>query len=486
MFIPTYVGIQLRINYLRCKRVIDYQNLSVHTVAHIPHFPLETTAFNSHLRAGETRISIPSLLREMILKFLSRRAAAPTVAAPTVAAAVAEPEPEKRTNAMADAWAAIAGAFQEVASDMHAVIVADEDEVKKKRLEEEKKAEEEKKRLKQRVGIAKVISKVNVKRSRSFAKKKISPSATPKEEAHVEQSIAKVPTKDTATVKRSRSFAKKKISSSETQERGLNEEQPMQSVIPEPTKFSRSLSMKRNSSSAPLAKPMKETSTLKMPQEKETEAEQPTSSNTGMKESPTEEIGNGVKNIGNGVKNQPTSQTLKAKGCCATFTEPTKETNACEKKQEVEKTTKQITKQPTSFTMEVKGSTDNLAKLMRKLDKKEKKLVHLKKELSKAEVEAAETKESIDALTAKYNSFLYGDDDQSGDDGSSIWDDERSQSDDDEQSQCGDDDQRQSDDETSIWDDEDGYDAIDTAFDFTSKSLMLISEKLNQAIYPGQ
>jgi len=410
----------------------------------------------------------------MILKFLSRRAAAPTV---DVAVAAAVAEPEKRTNAMADAWAAIAGAFQEVASDMHAVIVADEDEVKKKRLEEEKKADEEKKRLKQRVGIAKVIGKVNVKRSRSFAKKKISPSEMPKEEAHVEQPIAKVPTKDTATVKRSRSFAKKKISPSETQEKGMNEEQPMQSVIPGPTKFSRSLSMKQNSSSAPLAKPMKEISSLETTQEKETEAEQPTSSNTGMKDSHTAEIGNGV-------KNHPSSQTMKTKGSCATFTEPTKETNACEKKREVETITKQITKQPTSFTMEVKGSTDNLSKLMTKLDKKEKKLVKLKKKLNKAEVEAAETKESIDALTAKYNSFLYGDDDQSGDDGSSIWDDE--QSDDDKQSQYGDDDQRQSDDESSICDDEESYDAIDTTFDFTSKSLMLISEKFNQAIYPGQ
>eukprot|EP00986_Skeletonema_menzelii_P003945 scaffold1292_cov105-Skeletonema_menzelii.AAC.5 len=382
---------------------------------------------------------------------------------------------------MADAWAAIAGAFQEVASDMHAVIVADEDEVKKKRLDEEKKADEEKKRLKQRVGIAKVIGKVNGKRSRSFAKKKISPSETPKEEAHVKQPIAKVPTNNTATVKRSRSFAKKKISPSETQERGLklNEEQPMQSVIPEPTKFSRSLSMKRNSSSAPLVKPMNEAGTFETTQEKETKAEQPTSSNTGMKDSHTAEIGNGV-------KNHPSSQTMKTKGSCATFTEPTKETNACEKKREVETTTKQITKQPTSFTMEVKGSTDNLSKLMTKLDRKEKRLVKLKKELNKAEVEAAETKESIDALTAKYNSFLYGDDDQSGDDGSSIWDDEQSQSDDDEQSQYGDDDQRQSDDESSVWDDKDGDDAIDTAFDFTSKSLMLISEKLNQAIYPGQ
>jgi len=259
----------------------------------------------------------------MILKFLSRRAAAPTV---DVAVAAAVAEPEKRTNAMADAWAAIAGAFQEVASDMHAVIVADEDEVKKKRLEEEKKADEEKKRLKQRVGIAKVIGKVNVKRSRSFAKKKISPSEMPKEEAHVEQPIAKVPTKDTATVKRSRSFAKKKISPSETQEKGMNEEQPMQSVIPGPTKFSRSLSMKRNSSSAPLAKTMKETSACET-QEKETNAEQPTSSNTGVKESST-------KKIGNGKKNQSASPNTKTKGTPATFTEPTEETSACEWQEE--------------------------------------------------------------------------------------------------------------------------------------------------------
>mmetsp|Transcript_9770 Transcript_9770/g.16021 ORF Transcript_9770/g.16021 Transcript_9770/m.16021 type:complete len:112 (-) Transcript_9770:1141-1476(-) len=77
----------------------------------------------------------------MILKFLSRRAAAPNTPPVAVAVAAAVAEPEKRTNAMADAWAAIAGAFQEVASDMHAVIVADEEALKKKRREEEEEEE---------------------------------------------------------------------------------------------------------------------------------------------------------------------------------------------------------------------------------------------------------------------------------------------------------------------------------------------------------
>ena len=278
----------------------------------------------------------------------------------------------------------------------------------------------------------------------------------------------------------------------EVKKKREEEEEKKMTII---SKVFNTINVKRNISPAPSATSMKETNACEK-WENEKNAEQPTSPNTEVKGSTATLLAKHMAKF-----DKTTKQIAKLEQQISKIEEEMVDTKhsvrALAAKFIALSKDKDRSEQPTSSNMELKGSPATLAKLMTNLEKKEKQFKDLKQQLSKAEVEAAETKESIDALTATFCSspplhvqcigpppHVHCNDEQRNDDGSSIWDDE--QSDDDKQSQYGDDDQRQSDDESSIWDDEDGDDAIDTSFDFTSKSLMLISEKLNQAIYPGQ
>eukprot|EP00984_Skeletonema_dohrnii_P036103 scaffold36687_cov150-Skeletonema_dohrnii-CCMP3373.AAC.1 len=121
---------------------------------------------------------------------------------------------------------------------------------------------------------------------------------------------------------------------------------------------------------------------------------------------------------------KPAKNTIKVIGnpATATLAQPTKETSACETRED-----EANARQSTSSSMEVKGSPATLAKLMMKLDKKEKQIEKLKRQLNKTELEVVETKMTIRALAAKFRGVLNGDD-QSYDDQTeydeSVWDDE--------------------------------------------------------------
>ena len=119
---------------------------------------------------------------------------------------------------------------------------------------------------------------------------------------------------------------------------------------------------------------------------------------------------------------QPAKSTIKVIGnpAAATLAQPTKETSACETRED-----EANARQSTSSSMEVKGSPATLAKLMMKLDKKEKQVEKLKRQLNKTELEVVETKMTIKALAAKskFRGVLNGDGDQTEYD-ESVWDDE--------------------------------------------------------------
>mmetsp|Transcript_29876 Transcript_29876/g.43953 ORF Transcript_29876/g.43953 Transcript_29876/m.43953 type:complete len:239 (-) Transcript_29876:84-800(-) len=123
---------------------------------------------------------------------------------------------------------------------------------------------------------------------------------------------------------------------------------------------------------------------------------------------------------------QPAKSKIKVQGspATATLTNPMQETISCETRED-----ESNEGQPTSSRsrVEVKGSPATLAKLMTKLEKKEKHIKRLKQQLNKAEHEVVETKTTIRALAAKFRGVLNGDD-QSYDDQTeydeSVWDDE--------------------------------------------------------------
>ena len=265
----------------------------------------------------------------------------------------------------------------------------------------------------------------------------------------------------------------KQPSSSKTKEIevGKNKQPTSTNIEAKPVGFLRTISMKRSASRKKQINPSKE---------EIANTEQPSSSNT--------EVIRVVKN------EQPNMETK-------------------------ESTVEEITEEPSSSEVDVTENPDNLAKLTVKLDQKEKQLVKLKQQLSKAEGEAAEAKQIISDLSEKYSSYLYGDNDQSQLDQRDKYDlnqrdelaykvlsvgndwlaedtkqritdlsanyvyddDDRSQSDHDDRSQSDDEDhQSESDDEDqsqsqSDSDDDEGYDASEPTFEFSSKSMMYLS-----------
>ena len=151
---------------------------------------------------------------------------------------------------------------------------------------------------------------------------------------------------------------------------------------------------------------------------------------------------------------QPAKNTIKVIGnpATATLARPTKETSACETRED-----EANARQSTSSSMEVKGSPATLAKLMMKLDKKEKQIEKLKRQLNKTELEVVETKMTIRALAAKFRGVLNGDD-QSYDDQTEY--------------------------DESVWDDEErDNDAIDLALWYTPSQLSALEKAVSQAIF---
>jgi len=150
---------------------------------------------------------------------------------------------------------------------------------------------------------------------------------------------------------------------------------------------------------------------------------------------------------------QPAKSKIKVQGspATATLTEPVQETISCETRED-----ESNEGQPTSSRsrVEVKGSPATLAKLMTKLEKKEKHIKRLKQQLNKAEHEVVETKTTIRALAAKFRGVLNGDVDQTGYD-DFVWDEE-----------------------------ERDDDAIDLALRYTSSQLSTLEEAANKVIFP--
>jgi len=150
---------------------------------------------------------------------------------------------------------------------------------------------------------------------------------------------------------------------------------------------------------------------------------------------------------------QPAKSKIKVQGspATATLTEPVQETISCETRED-----ESNEGQPTSSRsrLEVKGSPATLAKLMTKLEKKEKHIKRLKQQLNKAEHEVVETKTTIRALAAKFRGVLNGDVDQTGYD-DFVWDEE-----------------------------ERDDDAIDLALRYTSSQLSTLEETANKVIFP--
>ncbi|KAK1748182.1 hypothetical protein QTG54_000121 [Skeletonema marinoi] len=150
---------------------------------------------------------------------------------------------------------------------------------------------------------------------------------------------------------------------------------------------------------------------------------------------------------------QPSKSKIKVQGspATATLTEPVQETISCETRED-----ESNEGQPTSSRsrLEVKGSPATLAKLMTKLEKKEKHIKRLKQQLNKAEHEVVETKTTIRALAAKFRGVLNGDVDQTGYD-DFVWDEE-----------------------------ERDDDAIDLALRYTSSQLSTLEEAANKVIFP--
>jgi len=150
---------------------------------------------------------------------------------------------------------------------------------------------------------------------------------------------------------------------------------------------------------------------------------------------------------------QPAKSKIKVQGspATATLTEPVQETISCETRED-----ESNEGQPTSSRsrLEVKGSPATLAKLMTKLEKKEKHIKRLKQQLNKAEHEVVETKTTIRALAAKFRGVLNGDVDQTGYD-DFVWDEE-----------------------------ERDDDAIDLALRYTSSQLSTLEEAANKVIFP--
>lgn len=165
--------------------------------------------------------------------------------------------------------------------------------------------------------------------------------------------------------------------------------------------------------------------------------------------------------------------------------ETVKDISACEKQKD----------ELTTSNIEVKGSLVTLAKAMMELDKKGKQLAKLKQQLSKAEREATESQQLIITLSRKYklNTYLYGDDwiaaetdhivsnlsenpvdwlaaeaKQSVTALSENYNSYRYGDNDEDQSQSDSDDD-------SVGDDEEGYDASNPTFKFSSNSLMYLS-----------
>ena len=151
---------------------------------------------------------------------------------------------------------------------------------------------------------------------------------------------------------------------------------------------------------------------------------------------------------------RPAKSTIKVIGnpATATLAQPTKETSACETRED-----EANARQSTSSSMEVKGSPATLAKLMMKLDKKEKQVEKLKRQLNKTELEVVETKMTIRALAAKFRGVLNGDD-QSYDDETEY--------------------------DESVWDDEErDNDASDLALWYTPSQLSALEKAVSQAIF---
>ena len=150
---------------------------------------------------------------------------------------------------------------------------------------------------------------------------------------------------------------------------------------------------------------------------------------------------------------QPAKSKINVQGspATATLTEPMQETFSCETRED-----ESNEGQPTSSRsrVEVKGSPATLAKLMTKLEKKEKHIKRLKQQLNKAEHEVVETKTTIRALAAKFRGVLNGDVDQT------EYDD-------------------------FAWDEEErDDDAIDLALRYTSSQLSTLEEAANKVIFP--
>eukprot|EP00984_Skeletonema_dohrnii_P029656 scaffold20424_cov82-Skeletonema_dohrnii-CCMP3373.AAC.2 len=92
---------------------------------------------------------------------------------------------------------------------------------------------------------------------------------------------------------------------------------------------------------------------------------------------------------------QPAKSTIKIKRnpATATLAQPTKETSACETREDEANAGKSARSR-----MEAKGSIATLAKLMMKLDKKETHIEKLKRQLNLTKLEVVETKMTIRAL----------------------------------------------------------------------------------------
>ena len=172
------------------------------------------------------------------------------------------------------------------------------------------------------------------------------------------------------------------IITTDIDEESVDEAQDEKKSTVQPAKTA--IKVNENPSPATLAKPMKETSAC------ETQEDEP-------------------------HEGQPTNSRMKMKGSPSTLALAKLMTKLDKKP-----------KQPTNSRMEVKGSPATLAKLMMKLDQKERQIEKLKQQRNKTEQEVVETKKSIRALAVKFRGVLgdeEDDDDQTEYD-ESVWDDE--------------------------------------------------------------
>ena len=168
------------------------------------------------------------------------------------------------------------------------------------------------------------------------------------------------------------------------------EEEKKRTISPEVM----STNVKRNSSYATFAKPMKEASACEK-KENKTNVRQPNGSNTEVKGSPA-------------TLSKLMTKLEKKKKQIAKLEQQlrkVKEEEAEGKKSVEALATKFVTEVETGKTIRAlaaKGSPTTLSKHMTQLDKKEKQAAKLKHQLSKAKEEEVETKKSVRALATKF------------------------------------------------------------------------------------